>query len=233
MKHSKVYLENAALVEANKTVSPADAVKKIKQMKPAKFDETVELHFNLGIDPRHADQQLRGTIMLPHGTGKKVRIAVIAQGENIELAKKAGAIEAGSDDLVEKITEGWLDFDLLIATPDMMAKLGKLGRQLGSKGLMPNPKSGTVTTDVFKTVTEFKGGKLEYRNDKNGNLHLGIGKRSFDENQLLENFEAMYDAIVKMKPSKAKGVYLKSVTLCSTMGPGVSVETMRMKWKDN
>jgi large subunit ribosomal protein L1 len=232
MSQSKAYAEKAKQVE-KKRYSPKEAVKLLKQLKPAKFDETVELHFNLGIDPRHADQQLRGTLILPHGTGKEVRIAVIAQGENVELAKKAGAVEAGSDDLIERIAEGFLDFDLLVATPDMMGKLGKLGRQLGSKGLMPNPKSGTVTTDIAKTVSEFKSGKLEYRNDKNGNLHLGIGKISFSEEQLIENFETLYDAVVKMKPGKAKGVYLKSVTLCPTMGPGISVETLRVRWKDN
>lgn len=232
MKRSKRYLENQKLVGDVTLCSPNDAVGIIKKMKPAKFDETVEVHFNLGIDPRHADQQLRGTTTLPNGTGKNVRVAVIAKGDNAEKAIAAGADEVGDEDLIEKIAGGWLEFDLLITSPDMMSKVGKLGRTLGAKGLMPNPKSGTVTPNIEKAVSEFKAGKIEYRNDKYGNLHFGIGKISFDEKQLLENFNSIYDTVLKIKPAKAKGIYVKSVTICPAMNPGVSIETLKVKWKD-
>jgi large subunit ribosomal protein L1 len=233
MNRSKRHRENIALVEAEKAYAPSEAVKLLKQFKPAQFDESIEVHFSLGIDPRHADQQLRGTTSLPHGTGKAITIAVISQGENLQKATKAGADHVGGDDLIEKIAGGWLDFDLLIASPEMMSKVGKLGRTLGAKGLMPNPKAGTVTPDIEKAVQEFKAGKLEYRNDKFGNLHIGIGKQSFSEQQILENFDSIYDTIVKIKPSKSKGIYLKSVTLCAAMSPGVSIETQKLKWKEN
>jgi large subunit ribosomal protein L1 len=213
--------------------SPNEAIKLVRQTAFAKFDETVEVHFNLGIDPRHADQQLRGTLSLPHGTGKTVRIAVIAQGEKLIEAKDAGADFVGADDLIEKIGTGWFEFDLLIATPDMMAKVGKIGRMLGPKGLMPNPKSGTVTADIKSAVTEFKAGKIEYRNDKTGLIHAPIGKLSFSDEALRENYLAIYDVILKAKPSKSKGVYLRSITLCSTMGMGLKIEPMKTKWKES
>lgn len=232
MSRSKRYVEAVKKVDREMLYSPNEAISLVKECASAKFDETVEVHFQLGIDPRHADQQLRGTTVLPHGTGKSVKIAVITKGENASAAKEAGADIVGDDDVIEKIEGGWLDFDLLIASPDMMGKLGKLGRTLGSKGLMPNPKSGTVTPNVAKAVAEFKSGKLEYRNDKYGNLHLGIGKVSFDAQKLKENFESIYDTIVKIKPSKAKGIYMKSVTLCSAMGPGIPLESLKVKWKE-
>ncbi|MEK9726565.1 MAG: 50S ribosomal protein L1 [Candidatus Margulisiibacteriota bacterium] len=210
---------------------PLEALNICKEAAAAKFDETVELHFSLGIDPRHADQLVRGTLTLPNGTGKDVRIVVITDDENTAPILDAGAIECGLDDVLKKISDGWLDFDLVIATPKVMPKLGKLGRVLGARGLMPSPKSGTVTTDVIPTVKEFKAGKVEFRNDKEGNLHLMIGKVSFETNLLLENFMEVFSQVNKLKPSKAKGVYLKSITICSTMGPGVKVKTMDSKWK--
>ena len=231
MKRSKRYKENIATIDAEQAYSPEEAVKLLKNAKPAKFDETVEVHFSLGIDPRHADQQLRGTLSLPHGTGKSVELAVLAPADQVEVVKATGVENVGSEDLIEKIQEGWLGFDILIAHPSMMPKLGKLGRILGSKGLMPNLKSGTVSNDLEKTAKEFLGGKLEYRNDKNGNLHLGIGKVSFDDKQLVENFEMVYDTIQKIKPTKSKGVYMKSVTLTSTMGAPISIEAMKVRWK--
>jgi len=229
-RRGKQYKEKAALVDREKNYLPLDAVKLVKGNSFAKFDETIEVHFNLGIDPRHADQQLRGTLSLPNGTGSTKRVAVITSGEKVAEAEKAGADAAGSEDLIEKIQGGWLEFDVLIASPDMMAKLGKLGRQLGSKGLMPNPKAGTVTPDIAKAVTEFKAGKVEYRNDKNGLIHLPIGKASFTEEQLVENFTSIYETLVKIKPSKAKGTYMKTISFSSTMGPGVFVETQQQKW---
>ena len=231
MRRSKRYKENTDRVDAEQRYSPEDAVKLLKGTNLAKFDETVEVHFNLGIDPRHADQQLRGTLNLPHGTGKQVKIAVLAPADQVEVVKAVGVEMVGAEDLIEKIQEGWLGFDILIAHPSMMPKLGKLGRVLGSKGLMPNLKSGTVSNDLEKTAKEFMGGKLEYRNDKNGNLHVGIGKVSFDEKQLVENFEMVYDTVQKIKPTKAKGVYMKSVTLTSTMGVSITIEALKVKWK--
>ena len=212
---------------------PLDAIKLCREVAYAKFKESVEVHFSLGIDPRHADQLVRGTLTLPNGTGKDVRIVVITDDENTKPILDAGAIECGLDDVLKKITDGWLDFDLVIATPKVMPKLGKLGRVLGARGLMPSPKSGTVTTDVVGTVKEFKAGKVEFRNDKEGNLHLLIGKVSFTDDQLLQNFMEVYSQINKLKPSKSKGVYLKSITICSTMGPGVKVKPMEVKWKGN
>jgi len=232
MKRGKKYLEKEALVAVDTLYSPVEAMKLIKQTQVAKFDETVEVHFNLGIDPRHADQQLRGTLSLPHGTGKSVRIVVIAGAEKQAEAKEAGADFVGAEDIIERIQGGWFEFDLVIATPDMMAKLGKLGRALGSKGLMPNPKSGTVTPNVASAVKSFKSGRLEYRNDKGGLIHLRFGKVSFDESSLLDNFVSIYDTLVKAKPSKAKGVYLKSITVCTTMGPGIKLEPLKVRWKE-
>ena len=212
---------------------PSEALSICKKASFAKFDESVEVHFSLGIDPRHADQLVRGTLTLPNGTGKDVRIVVITDDENTKPILEAGAIEAGLDDLLKKISDGWLDFDLVIASPKVMPKIGKLGRLLGARGLMPSPKSGTVTTDIVSTVKEFKAGKVEFRNDKEGNLHLVIGKCSFTEEQLLENFSVVYQQVNKLKPAKAKGVYLQSITICSTMGPGVKVIPMDVKWKGN
>ncbi|MGE4169326.1 MAG: 50S ribosomal protein L1 [Candidatus Margulisiibacteriota bacterium] len=228
----KKYIEKAALVKSQDALSPKEALQLVKDAAFAKFDETVEVHFGLGIDPKQADQQLRGTLVLPHGSGKDVRVLVFAQGEQLIAAKDAGADFVGGEDLVEKIQGGWFDFDLVVAAPDMMAKISKLGKTLGAKGLMPNPKSGTVTPNIATAVKEFKSGKLEYRNDKAGLIHMRIGKKSFSNEQLLDNFKAVYDTIQKVKPNKSKGVYLKSITLCTTMGPGVRVEPSRLKWKE-
>ena len=231
MKRSKTYQEKTQLIEAEKTYQPDEAVALLKKVVYAKFDESVEVHMNLGIDPRHADQQLRGTFVLSNGTGKTKRIVVVAEGDVAKEASKEGADFVGSDDIIEKIQGGWFDFDVLITSPDMMRKLGKLGRELGSKGLMPNPKLGTVTKDVGKAVKEFKSGKFEYRNDKDGILHVVIGKTSFDEKALLENFNELYDFIQKIKPAKAKGTYFKSIALCSTQSPSIFIEPLKLKWK--
>ena len=228
-KKSKRYVECSKLVDSEKLYSFKDALSVLKSFPESKFDETVEMHFNLGIDPRHSDQQLRGTFSLPHGTGSSVRVAVITQDDLHQAAKDAGADEVGSDDLVEKISGGWLDFDILIASPNMMAKVGRLGKILGGKGLMPSPKSGTVTPDVVKAIAEFKKGKIEYRNDKYGNIHLKVGKRSFDDNALHENVSEAMDVILKAKPSKAKGVYVKSLALCFTQGPVIMIDPLNQK----
>jgi large subunit ribosomal protein L1 len=232
MKRGKLYLEKAKNLDRQKLYTPSEAIKLSKELKYAKFDETVELHFNLGIDPRHADQQIRGTLSLPHGTGKTIRIAVIAQGEKLIEAKDAGADFVGAEDIIEKIQGGWFDFDLLIATPDMMSKVGKIGRLLGPKGLMPSPKSGTVTADITNSVKEFKAGKIEYRNDKTGIIHLPIGKMSFDDASLMDNYQAVYDVILKAKPAKSKGIYMRSITICSTMGMGIKIEPLKTRWKE-
>lgn len=232
MTRGRKYKEKASQVERTKLYTPNTAFDLVKDLAFAKFDETVEVHFNLGIDPRHADQQLRGTMVLPHGIGKSVRVAVVAQGEKAKDAEKGGADVVGAEDLIEKIQGGWLEFDILIATPDMMSKLGRLGKVLGTKGLMPNPKSGTVTTDVEKTVREFKAGKLEYRNDKTGIIHLGIGKVSFTKENLVDNFMMVYDTLLKVKPSKAKGNYLKSISISSSQGVGVYIEPLKVKWEE-
>ncbi|RAP29855.1 50S ribosomal protein L1 [Candidatus Marinamargulisbacteria bacterium SCGC AG-343-D04] len=230
MKTSKLFKEKKALIEENRDYSPIEAFKLLKKVKYSKYDESVEVHFRLGIDPKHADQQLRGTIVLPKGIGKEKRVLAIAEGDNEKLAQDAGADFVGSDDLIEKIQGGWFDFDVLITTPDMMRKLGKLGRALGSKGLMPNPKLGTVTKDIGKTVEEFKSGKFEYRNDKDGILHVLIGKTSFSNEDLAENFEFMYDFLLKVKPAKSKGTYFKSIALCSTQSPSIFIEPIKVKW---
>jgi len=232
MKRGKKYRSVSQVLDRSAIYQVSDAVRLIKQHPVATFDETLEVHFHLGIDPRQADQQIRGTLDLPHGTGKSITVLVVAQGEMAMKATEAGADVVGSDDVIERIAGGWLGFDVMIATPDMMAKLGKLGKLLGARGLMPNPKSGTVTTDVAQAVKGFKGGRVEYRNDKLGNIHLGIGKLSFSEDKLLENFQSIYDTIVRIKPSKSKGIYLRSVSLSSTMGPGIFVENARMKRKE-
>ncbi|NDD66239.1 50S ribosomal protein L1 [bacterium] len=232
MKRGKKYRLVSQVVDRSLVYPVSDAVRLIQQHPVATFDETLEVHFHLGIDPRQADQQIRGTLDLPHGTGKATFVLVVAQGEMAMKATEAGADVVGSDDVIERISGGWLGFDVMIATPDMMAKLGKLGKLLGARGLMPNPKSGTVTTDVAQAVKGFKGGRVEYRNDKLGNIHLGIGKLSFSEEKLVENFQSIYDTIVRIKPSKSKGIYLRSVSLSSTMGPGLFVENARMKRKE-
>jgi len=219
-KKSKRYNEAAALIEKGKAYSIEEAVSLVKKTSNVKFDAGVDVVFKLGVDPRHADQQLRGAIVLPNGTGKSKKVLVIAKG-----AKAAGADLVGGEEYLEDIKNGWLDFEVMIATPDMMAQLGKLGRILGPKGLMPNPKTGTVTMDVAKAVQETKAGKVTYRTDKDGNVHMPIGRVSFDEDKLVENFKTVYDLIVKSKPSSSKGVYMKNIVISSTMGPSIKVVT--------
>ena len=222
MKRGKKYAEAAKLIERDKQYEVADAVSLIKKTATAKFDETVEAHIRLGVDGRHADQQVRGAVVLPHGTGKKVRVLVFAMGDKVAEAVAAGADHVGGDELIPKIqNDGWLDFDVVVATPDMMGVVGRLGRVLGPKGLMPNPKAGTVTMDVTKAVNDIKAGKIEYRLDKTNIIHVPVGKASFTEEQLAENINTLMGAIVKAKPASAKGQYLKSVTVASTMGPGI------------
>jgi large subunit ribosomal protein L1 len=225
--NGKRYRAARALIDRERTYSPLEAVRILKSAESARFDETVEAHFRLGLNVRHADQQLRGTIMLPHGTGKDVRVAVFAEGEKAREAEDAGADVVGSADLATRIEEGFVDFDVAIATPDQMGVVGKLGRVLGPRGLMPNPKAGTVTFDVGKAVSDAKAGKLEYRTDRGGNVHLPIGKKSFDERALVENYAALVEEIVRAKPSAAKGRYIKQITLATTMGPGIHVDPTR------
>ncbi len=231
MKRAKKYNLNISKIEQEKLYTPKEGLEIIKSLEPKKFDETIEIHFNLGIDPRHADQQLRGTVALPGGTGSETKVLVFADGADEESAKKAGADYVGNQDLVDKIQKGWMDFDIVLATPKMMGVVGKLGRVLGSKGLMPNPKTGTVTTDIMGAVKEFKSGRIEYRNDKGGNVHLRLGKVSFELDALIQNFNAVYDLLEKVKPSKSKGIYMKSITICSVMSPGVKIEPSRVKWE--
>lgn len=227
-KKGKKYQEAIKLVDRSKMHDLEEAVELVKKTSTANFDETVELHVRLGVDSRHADQQVRGAVVLPHGTGKEVKILVFAKGEKAAEAEKAGADYVGADDLVAKIQgENWFDFDVVVATPDMMGVVGRLGRVLGPKGLMPNPKSGTVTFDLEKAVKDIKAGKVEYRLDKANIIHVPIGKASFGKEQLLENVRTIMDAIVKAKPASAKGQYLRSVTLTSTMGPGIKVSPSR------
>src|SRR5579864_4871109 len=209
--------------------SPVEAIRLLKSFPDAKFDETVELHFRLGLNVRHADEQLRGTLMLPHGTGRETRVAVFAEGDKAREAQEAGADVVGSADLAKRIEEGFTDFDVAIATPDQMGNVGKLGRVLGPRGLMPNPKTGTVTFDVGKAVRDAKAGKLEYRTDRGANVHVSIGKKSFDERQLVENYVAVVDEIVRAKPAAAKGRYIRQVTLTSTMGPGIHVDPLKVR----
>lgn len=224
-KVGKKYAEVTKLVERGKVYSLAEAAELVKKTSFVKFDATVEVAFRLGLDPRKAEQNLRGAIVLPHGTGKTRRVLVIAQGDKANEAREAGADYVGDDDYLNKIQEGWFDFDVIVATPDMMPKLGRLGRVLGPKGLMPNPKTGTVTLDVRQAVAEIKAGKVEYRVDKAGNIHVPVGKVSFDAEKIAENVKAVYDTIIRVKPSTVKGVYVKNITLTSTMGPGIKVET--------
>src|SRR5215216_6276474 len=227
--HGKRYRNARAAFDREQLHSPLQAVRLLKEAPEAKFDETVEVHFNTGLNVRHADQQLRGTLMLPHGTGKDVRIAVFAEGEKAKEAEDAGADVVGAADLATQIEGGFDDFDIAIATPDQMGNVGKLGRILGPRGKMPNPKAGTVTFDVGKAVRDSKAGKLEYRTDRGANVHVAIGKRSFDEKQLLENYAALVEEIVRAKPAAAKGRYIKTVTLTSTMGPGIHVDPARTR----
>jgi large subunit ribosomal protein L1 len=226
-KRGKRYLQAKTEVAASELYSPLDAVRLVKSQELVKFDPTVEVHMRLGVNVRHADQQLRGTISLPNGTGKSVRVAVFAQGDKAREAEEAGADVVGGDDLATRIQGGFTDFDVAIATPDMMGTVGKLGRILGPQGKMPNPKTGTVTFDVARAVEEVKGGKVEYRTDRTGIIHIGIGKRSFDERALVENYQAVLEEIVRAKPAAAKGKYLKSITMAQTMGPGIPVDTLR------
>jgi large subunit ribosomal protein L1 len=228
-KHGKRYNEAREKIDREHAYTPIEAVRLLKDAPPAKFDETVEVHFNLGLNVRHADQQLRGTLMLPHGTGKDVRIAVFAEGEKAREAEEAGADVVGSGDLATQIEGGFDDFDVAIATPDMMGTVGKLGRILGPRGKMPNPKTGTVTFDIGKAVRESKAGKLEYRTDRGANVHLTIGRKSFDERTLLENYAAVVEEIVRAKPAAAKGRYIHTITLTSSMGPGVRVDPARTR----
>ncbi|HHT43416.1 MAG TPA: 50S ribosomal protein L1 [Firmicutes bacterium] len=220
-KRGKRYQEAAKLVDSNKLYSPSEAIALVKKCANAKFDETVEVAFKLGVDPRHADQQVRGTVVLPNGTGREVRVLVFAKADKAEEARQAGADYVGAEDLAEKIQGGWTDFDVAIATPDMMGVVGKLGRILGPRGLMPNPRTGTVTPDVAKAVQESKAGKVEYRVNKEAGMHVPIGKVSFTEEQLYQNFVALMDAVVKARPAAAKGTFIRKVHLSSTMGPGV------------
>lgn len=228
-KRGKKYQEASKLIDSTKLYDVNEAVVLVKKTAVAKFDETVEAHIKLGVDSRHADQQVRGAIVLPHGTGKTARVLVFAKGEKATEAQNAGADFVGADDMVAKIQgENWFDFDVVVATPDMMGVVGRLGRVLGPKGLMPNPKSGTVTFDVEKAVKEIKAGKVEYRLDKTNIIHVPVGKASFEDDKLADNFRTLMEAIVKAKPSAAKGQYLKSVTLTSTMGPGVKVNPSKV-----
>ncbi|MFG1949969.1 50S ribosomal protein L1 [Micromonospora sp. NPDC048830] len=224
MQRSKSYRKAAEVIDRAKLYTPAEAVKLAKETTSVKFDATVEVAMRLGVDPRKADQMVRGTVNLPHGTGKTARVIVFAAGAKAEEAAAAGADEVGTDELVARIQGGWLDFDAAIATPDQMAKIGRIARILGPRGLMPNPKTGTVTMDVAKAVSDIKGGKITFRVDKHSNLHLIIGKASFSESQLVDNYAAVLDEVLRAKPSAAKGKYLKKVTLTTTMGPGVPVD---------
>ena len=229
MKMGKKYIASAELIEASKLYDPADAMKLVCETSKAKFDETIEVHVRLGVDSRHADQQVRGAVVLPHGTGKKVRTLVFARGDKAKAAEEAGADYVGAEDYVEKITkENWFEFDVVIATPDMMGVIGRLGKVLGPKGLMPNPKAGTVTMDTARAVTEAKAGKIEYRLDKTNIIHCPIGKASFGAEKLEENFSTLLGAIIKAKPAAAKGQYIKSCTVAATMGPGIKVNSAKL-----
>src|SRR3982750_2232711 len=228
-QHGKDYRAARAAIDRERLYSPAEAIRLLKSFPEKKFDETVEVHFNLGLNVRHAEQQLRGTLMLPHGTGRESRVAVFAEGDKAREAQEAGADVVGSADLAKQIEEGFTEFDVAIATPDQMGNVGRLGRILGPRGLMPNPKTGTVTFDVGKAVSEAKAGKLEYRTDRGANVHVSIGKKSFDERALLENYAAVLDEIVRAKPASAKGRYIRQITITSTMGPGIRVDPSRTR----
>src|SRR6267378_2244522 len=227
--HGKRYRQAPGTIDREQAYTPVEAIRLLKDAPDAKFDETVEVHLNLGLNVRHADEQLRGTLMLPHGSGQDVRVAVFAEGDKAREAEEAGADVVGAADLAKRVEEGFTEFDVAIATPDQMGNVGKLGRVLGPRGLMPNPKTGTVTFDVAKAVKDAKAGKLEYRTDRGANVHLPIGKKSFDERSLVENYAALIEEIVRAKPSAAKGRYIKKITLSSTMGPGIHVDPTRTR----
>jgi large subunit ribosomal protein L1 len=229
MKRSKAYDEASAKIDKDALYAPLAAVRLAKETNPAKFDATVEVAFRLGVDPRKADQMVRGTVNLPHGTGKTARVLVFANGEKAEEARAAGADEVGGDELSDKVAAGYTDFDAAVATPDLMGKVGRLGKVLGPRGLMPNPKTGTVTMDVAKAVTDIKGGKIEFRVDKHSNLHFVIGRASFTDEALVENYAAALDEVLRLKPSAAKGRYLKKATVTTTMGPGIPVDPNRTR----
>ena len=230
MKRGKRYLEAAKAIDRANAYDPKEAVSLAKKAAVAKFDETIEAHIRTGCDGRHAEQQIRGAVVLPHGTGKSVKVLVFAKGDKVDEALAAGADHVGGEELIPKIqNDGWLDFDVVVATPDMMGVVGRLGRVLGPKGLMPNPKAGTVTMDVTKAVNDIKAGKIEYRLDKTNIIHVPIGKASFTEEQLADNFQTLVDAIIKARPAAVKGQFLKSVTLTSTMGPGIKINPMRLQ----
>jgi large subunit ribosomal protein L1 len=228
-QHGKRYRQARGAIDREQLYSPLEAIRMLKEFPAPKFDETVEVHFRLGLNVRHADQQLRGTLMLPHGTGKEMRVAVFADGDKAREAEEAGADVVGTADLAKRVEEGFTDFDVAIATPDQMGVVGRLGRVLGPRGLMPNPKTGTVTFDVAKAVSDAKGGKLEYRTDRGANVHVSIGKRSFEERQLLENYATLIEEIVRAKPAAAKGRYIRGITLATTMGPGIHVDPARVR----
>ena len=225
MKRSKRYIEISKKIDRNVEYGLDDAVKILKEGSKAKFNETVEIAMRLGVDPKHADQMVRGTLTLPNGTGKSVKILVLTKGPNVKAAEEAGADYAGLEEYVEKIQKGWLDFDVVVASPDVMSMVGRLGKVLGTRGLMPNPKSGTVTADIANAVKEFKAGKIDFRVDKTGIIHSGIGKTSFETNQLAENIRVFINTIIRMKPSASKGTYLKSISISSTMSPGIFLDT--------
>jgi large subunit ribosomal protein L1 len=227
MKQGKKYQDSAKLIDRNKLYDPEEAVELVKQTAKAKFDETIELSVRLGVDPRHADQQVRGAVVLPHGTGKTVRVLVFAKGDKATEAEKAGADYVGAEEMVAKIQGGWFDFDVCVATPDMMGVVGRLGRVLGPKGLMPNPKSGTVTMDVTKALNEIKAGKVEYRVDKTSIVHVPVGKGSFEAEKLTANLRTLMEAIIKARPASAKGVYIRSAVISSTMGPGIKLNSLK------
>jgi large subunit ribosomal protein L1 len=227
--HGKRYTAQRSTIDRERLYTPLEAIRLMKEGEGAKFDETVEVHFNLGLNVRHADQQLRGTLMLPHGTGKEMRVAVFAEGEKAKEAEEAGADVVGSGDLATQIEGGFDDFDVAIATPDMMGVVGRLGRILGPRGKMPNPKAGTITFDIAKAVQDSKAGKLEYRTDRGANVHLPIGRRSFDERRLLENYASVVEEVVRAKPAAAKGRYIRSITVASSMGPGIRVDPARTR----
>ncbi len=229
MKRSKAYNTASEKIDAAKVYSPLEAVRLAKDTSPTKYDATVEVAMRLGVDPRKADQMVRGTVNLPHGTGKTAKVLVFANAEKAQAARDAGADYVGSDDMLEKVSGGWLDFDAVVATPDMMGKVGRLGKVLGPRGLMPNPKTGTVTMDVAKAVTDIKGGKIEFRVDKHGNLHFIIGKVSFDEKSLVENYAAALEEVLRLKPSSSKGHYIEKATMATTMGPGIPLDYRRTR----
>lgn len=230
-KHGKKYQESAKLIEADKAYDPEEAILLIQKMPSFKFDATLEVSVKLGVDPKHADQQVRGAVVLPNGTGKTKRVLVFAKGEKAKEAELAGADFVGAEDMVEKIQGGWTDFDVAVATPDMMGTVGRLGKILGPKGLMPNPKVGTVTMDVTRALNEIKAGKIEYRTDKAGNIHAPLGRMSFEAEKLLQNYFTLIETLIKAKPSAAKGTYVRNITLSSTMSPGVPVNTLKLAAK--